>query len=420
MKFKVLLIEDDASNMRVLKRVIGKANLDVVTANTLTEAKVIFENTSPEAYLCAVIDYTLPDAPGGEAIDYAIEAFIPAIVITGKIDEDIREHILSKPVVDYIPKQNAQMFEYLSRLLARLEKNKRIGVLIADDSRLSRNKMSSLLTRHNFTTYTASRAKQGLKILSENPSIKLMITDENMPDMSGVELVAEVRKLYDKDQLSIIGVSSDRSPSLLANFIKSGANDYLNKPYCHEEFFCRIVQNVEHIEQIEAIRKAANSDYLTGLPNRRHFFQQVDNTIRRGLSSMSMALIDLDNFKNINDSFGHDFGDAVLKEVARIIIRHFSRFHVSRFGGEEFCIFFPNIEQQHAVNLLNDFREAVANKLIKSKGVSHACTLSIGVTSKTKKTIESMLAIADAHLYEAKAQGRNCVIGDKENNRTSL
>lgn len=348
MKFKVLLIEDSASSMRVLKRVIGKANLDVVTATSLAEAKVIFENTSPEAYLCAVIDYTLPDAPDGEAIDYAIDAFIPAVVITGRMDEDIREHILAKPVVDYIPKQNAQMFEYLSRLLTRLEKNKRIGVLVVDDSRLSRNKMSSLLTRHNFITYTASGAKEGLKILSENPNIKLLITDENMPDMTGVELVAAARKRYDKDQLSIIGVSSDRSPSLLASFIKSGANDYLNKPYCHEEFFCRIVQNVEHIEQIEAIRKAANSDYLTGLPNRRHFFNQVDNTIKRGLNCMSMALIDLDHFKSVNDTYGHDFGDAVLKEVARIITRHFSRFHVSRFGGEEFCIFLPNVDHEQA------------------------------------------------------------------------
>lgn len=412
MKFKVLLIEDSASSMRVLKRVIGKANLDVVTATSLAEAKVIFENTSPEAYLCAVIDYTLPDAPDGEAIDYAIDAFIPAVVITGRMDEDIREHILAKPVVDYIPKQNAQMFEYLSRLLTRLEKNKRIGVLVVDDSRLSRNKMSSLLTRHNFITYTASGAKEGLEILSENPSIKLLITDENMPDMSGVELVAAARKRYDKDQLSIIGVSSDRSPSLLASFIKSGANDYLNKPYCHEEFFCRIVQNVEHIEQIEAIRKAANSDYLTGLPNRRHFFNQVENTIKRGLNCMSMALIDLDHFKSVNDTFGHDFGDTVLKEVARIIIRHFSRFHVSRFGGEEFCIFLPNVELQQASELLNNFRQAVSEKVIKSKGVSHTCTLSIGLTSKAGKTIETMLTVADEHLYEAKAQGRNCVIGD--------
>ncbi|GAA0856404.1 diguanylate cyclase [Aliiglaciecola litoralis] len=412
MKFKVLLIEDNEASMRVLKRVIGKANLDVVTASTLAEAKVIFESTSPEAYLCAVIDYTLPDAPNGQAIDYAIEAFIPAVVITSRINKEVRDHILSKQVVDYIPKQNAQMFEYLTRLLARLEKNKHIGVLVVDGSRSSRSKMSSLLSRHNFITYNAANAQQSLELLHDHPDIKLMITDETLPDMTGVQLVAETRKLYDKDQLSIIGVSSNRSASLLASFIKSGANDYLNRPYCHEEFFCRIVQNVEYIEQIEAIRQAANSDYLTGLPNRRHFFNQVSNTIRRGLGCMSLALMDLDNFKNINDTFGHDYGDVVLKEVARMIMRHFSRFHVSRFGGEEFCIFLPNIEHEHAIKLLNDFREDISKKVIKSKTIRHSCTLSIGVTNKQNRTIESMLSIADQHLYAAKAGGRNQVVGD--------
>ncbi|GAB5381376.1 MAG: diguanylate cyclase [Aliiglaciecola sp.] len=412
MKFKVLLIEDSEASMRVLKRVIGKANLDVVTASSLAEAKIIFENTSPESYLCAVIDYTLPDAPDGEAIDYAINAFIPAVVITGRIDEDVRDHILSKNVVDYIPKQNAQIFEYLSRLLSRLEKNKQIGVLVVDDSRVSRSKMTSLLTRHNFITHSASGAKEALEILSDTPQIKLMITDQNMPDMSGIELVAEARKLYGKDELSIIGVSSDRSPALLARFIKSGANDYLTKPYCHEEFFCRIVQNVEHIEQIEAIRRAANSDYLTGLPNRRHFFNQVSTTMRRGLECMSLALIDLDHFKSINDTYGHDYGDVVLKEVAKIITRHFSSFHVSRFGGEEFCIFLGNVEHQQAHQLLEAFRQDVENKVIRSRSLKHSCTLSIGLTSNADKKIETMLSVADEHLYKAKANGRNQVVGD--------
>ncbi|GAA6184511.1 diguanylate cyclase [Aliiglaciecola sp. NS0011-25] len=412
MKFKVLLIEDSESSVRVLKRVIGKANLDVVLANTLAQAKIIFETTSPELYLCAVVGYSLPDAPHGQAINFTIDAFIPTIVITSGVEEDIRENILAKPVVDYIPKQNAQMFEYLSRLLIRLEKNKQIGVLLVDKSRRDRNKQSSLIARHNFITYEASSAEQALTLLQRHPLIKLMLVEEQLADTTGLELVSEARKLYDKDQLSIIGLSTNMSASLLSQFIKSGANDFLRKPYCHEEFFCRIVQNVEHIEQIEAIRQAANSDYLTGLPNRRHFFNKVNNTIHRGQAQMSLALIDLDNFKLINDSFGHDFGDVVLKEVSKIIVRHFSSFHFSRFGGEEFCIFMANVDHAHAVELLNAFREDVSKKIIKSKGISHSCTLSVGVTSRASKKIESMLTVADEHLYKAKAQGRNRVIGD--------
>ncbi|WP_460311721.1 GGDEF domain-containing response regulator [Aliiglaciecola aliphaticivorans] len=412
MRFKVLLIEDNESSVRVLKRVIGKANLDVVLANTLAQAKVIFETTSPELYLCAVVGYCLPDAPHGQAINYTISAFIPTIVITSEVEEDIRENILAKSVVDYIPKQNAQMFEYLSRLLIRLEKNKQIGVLVVDKSRHNRGIQSSLLARHNFITYDTSSAKQALDLLMRHPLIKLMLVEEELADSSGLELVSEARKRYDKDQLSIIGLSTNTSSSLFAQFIKSGANDFLRKPYCHEEFFCRIVQNVEHIEQIEAIRRAANSDYLTGLPNRRHFFNKVSHSLQREQAPMSLALIDLDNFKLINDSFGHDYGDVVLKEVSKMIVRHFSPFHYSRFGGEEFCIFMAEVDHGQAIKLLDAFRDAVSKKIIKSKGISHSCTLSIGVTSRANKKIESMLTIADEHLYSAKAQGRNRVIGD--------
>lgn len=412
MKYNVLVIEDSLPNMRVLKRVIGKANLNAIATSSLAEAKHMFANSSPESYLCAVIDYTLPDAPDGEAIDFAIESFIPAIVITGRMDMDIREHVLSKNVVDYIPKENAQVYEYLSRLLGRLEKNKQVGVLIVDDSRVSRTKINTLLRRHNFITYEAAGAAEGLELLKEHNNIKLVITDENMPDMTGVELVAEIRRTFHKDEISIIGVSSDTSSSLSARFIKSGANDYLTKPYCHEEFFCRVLQNVEHVEQIEAIRRAANSDYLTGLPNRRHFFGKVDSILRRKPAIMSLALFDLDNFKSVNDNYGHDCGDYVLREVSKLIVKHFSQFCVSRFGGEEFCVFIPDEEFDSVQERMESFRQAVCNKHFKFKEHEFSCSISIGLTAKPTKNIESMLKNADENLYRAKEKGRNIVITD--------
>lgn len=414
MKHNVLVIEDSIPNMRVLKRVIGKANLNAVAAGSLAEAKHIFAHSSPESYLCAVIDYTLPDAPDGEAIDFAIDSFIPAIVITGRMDMDIREHVLSKNVVDYIPKENAQVYEYLSRLLRRLEKNKQVGVLIVDDSRVGRNKMISLLRRHNFITYEAGGASEGLEMLNEQNDIKLVITDENMPDMTGVEMVAEIRRTYDKDDLSIIGISSDTSSSLSARFIKSGANDYLTKPYCHEEFFCRVLQNVEHVEHIEAIRRAANSDYLTGLPNRRHFFGKVEGIMRRKPRDIALALFDLDNFKRINDTYGHDCGDYVLREISKLIVKYFAPYCVSRFGGEEFCVFFADEPFHHVQEQTEKFRIAVSQKTFSFKEHIFSGSLSVGLTKKLDGKIEAMLKNADENLYRAKEQGRNRVIIDPD------
>lgn len=409
MQNKVLVIEDSPTSMKILKRLIGKAHLTTVCAGSLTEAKHIVANSIPEEYLCAVVDYTLPDAANGEAIDFIIDSYFPTVVVTGQLDENIRTNVLSKQVVDYIPKENAQVYDYLTRLLERLEKNKTIGVLVVDDSRPSRNAMTSLLRRHNFVTYEADGAQKGLEILNQHPDIKLVITDENMPDMTGIEMVVEIRQSYKKEDLGVIGISSDNSSALSARFIKSGANDYLTKPYCHEEFFCRIMQNVEYIENIEAIRRASNSDFLTGLPNRRHFFNRVKATLQHEQKERSLALIDLDLFKAVNDTYGHDAGDKVLKTVARLIVSHFKGYYVSRFGGEEFCVYLPGVPLQQAQAMLNAFRESFAQKKINFEGNIISCTLSVGLTNLFYGKIENMLSAADTNLYRAKEAGRNRV-----------
>lgn len=412
MQRKVLVIEDSPISMKVVTKLVHQANLLPICADTLTKAKFLFGNSNPEEYLCAVVDYNLPDAPFGEAIDFAIDSFVPTIVVTGKLDDDTREHVLSKEVVDYIPKENAQVFDYLSRLIARMEKNKHIGVLVVDDSRVSRNAMASLLRRHNFETFEANCAEEGLKVIHEQKNIQLVVTDYNMPDMNGTQLVAELRKSFPKEQLAIIGVSSGNSSVLSARFIKSGANDFLHKPYCHEEFLVRITQNVEYIENVEAIRRAANSDYLTGLPNRRHFFYSVNHEVSNTPELQTVALIDLDHFKMINDTYGHDAGDKVLKDVARILATHFSDVFVARFGGEEFSVYLPNVAPEESIKRLEKFRRAVEDKVIKFKQQPLRVTVSIGVTTHSLKNIEAMLAKADIKLYQAKTDGRNRVCSD--------
>lgn len=412
MQQKVLIVEDSPISMKVLSHLISKANLEPICANSLAQAQQIFSSTEPEEYLCAVVDFNLPDAPDGQAIDFAIEANVATVVITGRLDEDTREKVLSKDVVDYIPKENAQVYDYLSRLLTRLEKNKRIGVLVVDDSRFSRANVVSLLQRHNFVTYEAEDGEEGLAVLRRHSDIKLVITDENMPNMTGIEMVAELRRSYGKEDLGVIGVSGQGSSALSARFIKSGANDYLSKPYCHEEFFCRVIQNIEHIENIEAIRRAANSDYLTGLPNRRHFFTRVNANMKMDPKSVAFSIIDIDHFKSINDNFGHDAGDFALREIAKLIVKHFAKYYVSRFGGEEFCIYMSNMDADTAFNLMEKFRQDVEGHVLKLGDQRIKCTVSIGMTTQFSGNIEEMLRSSDINLYRAKETGRNQTISD--------
>ena len=410
----VLVIENSDKNLDVVSKLVRKAGLIPVGAHSLTEASARFALMMPESFLCAIVAHNLPDAPNGEAIDFAIDAFIPAIVTTDTLEAKTRDRVLEKDVVDYIPKENAQNYDYLSRLLFRLEKNKSTGVVVVSTHRSSRRKMLSLLYRHNFVVYDCPTASEAMSILAEHAHIRLVITDNALPDMTGTPFISGLRKAFSKEQLAIIGLASDQRPLMSAHFIKSGANDFLHLPYCHEEFLCRVMQNIEYIESVEAIRRAANTDYLTGLPNRRHFFYTVTVQYKKLPEQHALALIDLDHFKRINDTYGHDAGDLVLKAVANLLQVHFNDTLVARFGGEEFCVYLPKIDLNNAQERLNRFRIALEKMPIQLGEESVKVTCSIGLCNTPTQNIETLLSSADKLLYKAKHAGRNQVYLNSE------
>lgn len=412
MQQKVLIIEDNTNNLSLLKKLVEMAGLTSVPATSLTAAKHIFMHSDPEDYLCAIVDYDLPDAIHGEAIDFAIKSYLPTIVTTTRLDEDIRKAVLSRDVVDYIPKENAQMFDYLMRLLGRLEKNKSIGVLVINPKRSERSAMAALLRRHNFVTYESATAADAETLLDKHPHIKLTFVDSDITDKTATQFIAWLRKQYSKEDLAIIGVASDRNNLLSARFIKSGANDFIRKPYHLEEFLCRVNQNIELIENVETIRRTANTDYLTGLPNRRHFFYTVNKLQRNQPAQQALALLDLDFFKAINDTYGHDAGDDVLKAVAKRLAVLCSDVNIARFGGEEFCVYLPDFSPQDALQRLQLVCEKIREKPVMFNHRPLNVTVSIGLTTQNGHNIQSMLTIADKLLYQAKHNGRNRIVHD--------
>ncbi|WP_032094645.1 MULTISPECIES: GGDEF domain-containing response regulator [unclassified Alteromonas] len=410
MQQHVLVIENGDNNLEIISRLVRRAGLTPVGATSLTEGRARFAQNTPETFLCAIVAYTLPDAPKGEAIDFAIDAYIPTIATTESLDTLTRDKVLERDVVDYIPKENAQNYDYLIRLISRLEKNKSTGVVVVSTNRVQRTRTLSLLERHNFVVYECLTASEAMTTLSTHKHIRLVITDNTLPDMSGTVFVASLRKAFSKEQLAVMGIAGGQGMLMSAHFIKSGANDFLRIPYCHEEFLCRVMQNVEYIESVEAIRRAANTDYLTGLPNRRHFFYTVTMQHQQLSDNHALALIDLDFFKAINDTHGHDAGDAVLKAVAALIEFYFPDEIISRFGGEEFCIYLPNTPFEEACERLDDFRKVVENESIElPKGTTHV-TCSIGMSGAVTQRIDKLISDADKQLYAAKNSGRNKVM----------
>jgi len=410
---QVLLVEDSRAIASVLAAGINAFDgITCVVAGTFAEARGLLQ-TNAQAFFVAVLDLNLPDAPDGEIIDLVQEAGIPIIVLTGNVDASQRDAMFARGVADYVVKDSLVGIDYVARLVNRLAHNGAARVLVVDDSRAFRTYLCSLLQQHGYATLSARDGIEGLEVLRANPEIRLVITDYNMPRMDGLKMVSEMRKAHSQDELSIIGISNSADPETLARFLKGGASDYLHKPFSIEEFYCRVDQNVDMLRIIRRARDAANRDFLTGLYNRRRFFEKAEQLHRRatkGELQIVVAMIDADHFKNINDTFGHQVGDDALVEIAATLRDQVgSSGLVARFGGEEFVCLHVLDGTVDPLECLDQIRLGIAAIELYSDGRRVAVTASIGATQALHGNLDQMLAAADRAVYAAKKAGRNRV-----------
>ena len=407
---RILIVEDTPAMARVQKYIALKAGYEVDIAESLAQAK---ELISKNSYFCAVVDFILPDAPSGEAVPCTVNAEIPTIVMTGNIDKQTRDTVEKYPIIDYIIKENKQAYQYLEKQLLRLIRNESVKVLVVDDLASTRRYIYNLLARHKYQILLAEDGKEALTILEATPSISVIITDNEMPNMNGDELCTEIRRLYDSDEKAIIGISGADSSDLSTLFLKNGANDYLHKPFNNEEFYCRLSQNVDMLELMATIKRQANTDYLTNLPNRRYFFKEAEKSlkqIKRAKGNSSLAMLDIDHFKSINDTYGHDAGDEVLKGLSACFKKFFEKHLVARLGGEEFAVYFADADKQESLKRLEDFRYFIEANSQEFSQEKIKFTISIGFSNGPVYQIDELLKQADLKLYNAKESGRNKVV----------
>ncbi|HIJ85221.1 MAG TPA: response regulator, partial [Magnetococcales bacterium] len=251
--YKILIVEDSRLFSNLLKKeVLSREGLSPVVTESFAATKKILE-AGQENFFVALLDINLPDAPQGEVVDLVLGHGVPAIVFTGEFNDELRERMITKKVVDYILKENASSVTQVVSLVERLIRNQSIKVLVVDDSRSARLMVVDLLKIHRFNVLEAADGDQAMEVLVHNPDIRLVLTDYNMPGMDGFELTQQIRKTYDKSQIAVIGLSSYGNNILSARFLKRGANDFITKPFLAEEFFVRVTQNVEIIEYISAL-----------------------------------------------------------------------------------------------------------------------------------------------------------------------
>ncbi|GEM_PF-516448 len=255
---KVLIVEDSRFFTAALAQGLRKLSLDHDLAISRAEARHLL-NENPDLYLAALVDINLPDCQDGEVVDDSLAAGVPTIVFTSNFDDDLREAILAKAVVDYVPKNNPTSIDQVMRAVQRLRDNPKTKVLVVDDSRTSRQILTRHLAIHRFAILEAASGQQALSMLEQNPDTRIVITDYHMDGMDGCALTTAIRRRFPADCLVVIGLSAYGNTLLSARFMKAGASDFLCKPYIPEELFCRLYQNLDLLDHISRLHQESTA-----------------------------------------------------------------------------------------------------------------------------------------------------------------
>ncbi|WP_285960228.1 GGDEF domain-containing response regulator [Pseudomonas tohonis] len=409
----ILVVEDSPLVLKILEHLFRQEpDLQPVFCASCAEAEVLLE-TSAALFFAAIVDLNLPDAPDGEIVDLVLRYELPCVVLSGSYKEQRRDELLLKGVVDYVLKESQHSYEYVFRLLHRLVRNCGVKILVAEDSEATRNFVRRVLTPHLYQIIEARDGDEALHILQEQPDIDLLLVDHGMPGISGFDLVKMLRQKLHRTELIILGFSADQKGSLSAMFIKHGADDFLRKPFCTEELNCRVMSTLERRDLMRALKQAALFDSLTNLYNRRAFYEQglqLFLQAQRAGQELSVAMLDLDFFKQINDKFGHASGDTALVMFSRVLAHAFPDALLGRLGGEEFAL----VSKDDAPTVkaaLDQLRRNCAR--LKYAADAPPLSFSAGVYQGVPEDLESLLHEADQRLYQAKHEGRGRTIANR-------
>lgn len=409
----ILMIEDSLAVATALKTGIEEAtSATVIHCSSFTEAQPHIDGGGISF---AITGLSLRDAVGHSILDRLEKGGIPAVVFTAHHDEEAETHFAEQNLLDYILKDSVDSVARTVLAVKRIVENSAFTVLVVDDARSARSGLVDLLTRRQFKVFEARSGAEALKIMAVHPNIDLIITDYHMPDMDGYQLIQRIRMEKTSEELRIVGVSSSSDRRLSALFLKAGASDFIYRPFVAEELQCRIDNNIETLKQLRRLRYYAERDPLTGLSNRRLFFEAGMRMAReneRDNCHSAIAILDVDHFKKVNDTFGHEAGDVVLKAVADTLAEQVggTRHLVARFGGEEFALYLHDMAGRAAFDFCNGIRAAVEALAIEVNGKTIRITASLGVADvQPEETFDNHLNAADQFLYMAKNSGRNRV-----------
>ena len=303
--------------------------------------------------------------------------------------------------------------------LLESSESRNCGVLVAEDDPMFRTILKRWLETWGYPVTVAEDGEQAWAILQQDAQPELLILDWVMPGVDGAELCHRIRARQRAPyQYILLVTAKDNTDDVVAG-LDAGADDYLTKPFERNELRARMrvgkrILTLQDglIRAREDLRFQATHDALTGIWNRRAVFDLLQRELERATRSMSatgLLMLDLDHFKEVNDTYGHLAGDAVLREAAARVIQVVRSYDlVGRHGGEEFLVVLPGCDSNQVLQSAERVRAIIEATPIIVDRFAIRVTVSVGATSATSGTSQKeLLGIADAALYQAKKAGRN-------------
>ncbi len=423
---RVLFVDDDVSSRRVFARTMRRQGFIVDVAADGEEALALAEQY---AYAVVATDQFMPGIAGSDLVERlkAIHPDSTYVIVTGDHTFESRAEDSSGLVI-YKPWSNAELGQLLRTAVMQFQERRARGVrntipapsragqpvLLIEDSLAVSQLVIDLFEYEapgEFRVVHVEDLRRAMALLS-NQQYSVVVSDLNLPDSSGLNTVERLQHALGEAPLVVL--SSDDDDGAALNAVKRGAQDYLSKNELDGAKLLRAVRYAMERKHFEGrVEHLAHYDQLTGLANRTRFRLELKKALIRGAAlgtRTALLLIDLDNFKSVNDSLGHDAGDQLLREVASRLLGSVREFDpVARLGGDEFAVVLSDVASDTQVSriaqrIVNSFATPVE---VCEQAVLTSASIGIAFSPENATTEEELLKHADSAMYRAKDHGRN-------------
>ena len=454
MSARVLVVDDILPNVKLLEAKLTSEYYEVMTATSGKEALEKVKETSPDLVL---LDVMMPGMDGFEVCQRIKTdpevSHIPVVMVTALTDSADRvrgleagaDDFLSKPLNDTalmarvrsLVRLKMTVDEWRSREITAtqlgvagehanvmMEPVEDARVLVVEDQNFDAEKFTEALSTDNDDVTVCTSGADAMAKIAEK-EYDLLVISLNLENEDGLRLVSHLRSSERTRQIPILMIGGQDDMPRTAHGLEIGAHDYILRPVDRNEILARVRTQIRRKrfqdrlrENYEESLSMALTDPLTGLYNRRYFdahLQKLLQNIKNSKKSLGIVMLDIDHFKQVNDTHGHNVGDEILKEFGHRVQDSLRSFDlVARLGGEEFVALLPDVGDEKAKFVAERLRTAIADEPVKcsAEGGEVAITTSIGgiIIDHDGLTNEEVMKRVDDALYAAKEAGRNCTV----------